>query len=389
MSATLLPEVSVIAAAVPPSGIREIVNLAAGRPDVVRLEIGEPDFATPAHIVDAGYVQMARANRYTHSAGMPLLREALAERLHNHYDLHVGADDVVVGQGAVQCLDAVFAATLAPGDEVLVPDPAWPNYEMQAILHGARPVHYPLRPEAGFLPDVDEVASLFTPRTRVLIINSPSNPTGAVFPPQTVQALVEAAAAAGVTVVADEVYDELIFDGTHTNAAKIAPDHVVSVFSFSKTYAMTGSRVGYLVGPRWLVPTVATLQEPLLSSVSAGSQAAALAALAGPQDSVREMRGTYRLRRDHVVNQFVEAGVAVQVPAGAFYLMMPLAAGVDSRQAALSLVDQGVSTAPGTAFGQTARSHLRLSLASSLDDLHTGVERILGWYERTEGGSVR
>jgi aspartate aminotransferase len=189
--------------------------------------------------------------------------------------------------------------------------------------------------------------------------------------------------------VADEVYDELIFDGTHTNAARIAPDHVVSVFSFSKTYAMTGSRVGYLVGPRWLIPTVATLQEPLLSSVSAGSQAAAMAALSGPQDAVAEMRNTYRVRRDHVVDQFAQAGVAVQVPAGAFYLMMPLAAGVDSRRAAFDLVDEGVSTAPGTAFGQTARSHLRLSLASSLEDLHTGVERILGWYQRTEGGSIR
>jgi aspartate/methionine/tyrosine aminotransferase len=389
MSAALVPEVSTVAAAVPRSGIREIVNLAAGRDDVVRLEIGEPDFATPAHIIEAGYAQTERANRYTHSAGMPVLREALAERLQRHYGLRVGADDVVVGQGAVQCLDAVFAATVAPGDEVLVPDPAWPNYEMQAILHGARPVHYPLRPEAGFLPDVAEIVSLFTSRTRVLIINSPTNPTGAVFPPETVRTLVEAAANVGIIVVADEVYDELIFDGVHTNAAAISPEHVVSVFSFSKTYAMTGSRVGYLVGPSWLVPTVSALQEPLLSSVSAGSQAAALAALSGPQDLVREMRETYRLRRDHVVDQFAHAGVTVPVPAGAFYLMMPLAAGVDSRQAALDLVDAGVSTAPGTAFGETARSHLRLSLASSLDDLHTGVDRILRWYERTSGGTVR
>lgn len=386
MSAALVPEVSSIAAAVPPSGIREIVNLAAGRHDVVRLEIGEPDFATPAHIVEAGHLQTARANRYTHSAGMPILRDALADRLRHRYGLAVGADDVVVGQGAVQCLDAVLAATVAPGDEVLVPDPAWPNYEMQVILHGATAVHYPLRPEAGFLPDVDEVAALITPRTRVLIINSPSNPTGAVFPPEMVSALVEAAASAGVTVVADEVYDELIFDGAHTNAARIAPDHVVSVFSFSKTYAMTGSRVGYLVGPRWLTPTVATLQEPLLSSVSAGSQAAALAALSGPQDCVREMRETYQARRDQVVDQFARAGLGVQVPAGAFYLMMPLAEGVDSRRAALDLVGHGVSTAPGTAFGSTARSHLRLSLASSMEDLRTGVDRILSWYRRTDGG---
>lgn len=371
----------------PGSGIREIVMLALGREDVVHLEIGEPDFPTPAHVVAAGDHALATRNRYTPSAGTPALRRAIAERLHTRYGLGDDPERVVVSQGAVQGLAAVFSVLLAPGDEVLVPDPAWPNYEMQALLLGARPVRYPLRPEHGFRPDPLEVAALVTERTRVLVINTPSNPTGAVLEPELVRALVEVAVERGVTVVADEVYDEIVFDGVHAGAAALAPESVVSVFSFSKTYAMTGSRVGYLTGPSWLVPVVARAQEPLLSSVSAASQASALAALEGPQDVVAQMVDTYRARRDLVVARLRAAGLAVEPPAGAFYLMLPLADGADSRRAAIDLVDHGVALAPGTAFGDTARSHLRLSLASSAADLTTGVDRFLDWYRTTSGGT--
>ncbi len=386
VSTLLTPGVSAAAAAVPRSGIREIVNLAFGRADMVHLEIGEPDFATPAHIVEAAHRANQTANRYTHSAGTPVLRAAIGERLHRTYGLSDDPEKIVVSQGAVQGIAAVFAAILAPGDEVLVPDPAWPNYEMQAILHGARPVRYPLRPELGFRPDLAEVESLFTDSSRVLVINSPSNPTGVVLPPELIRALVEAAAARGITVLADEVYDEIVFEGVHATAVAVAPDHVASVWSFSKTYAMTGSRVGYLTGPDWLIPTVARLQEPLLSSISAGSQAAALAALQGPQQVVADMVATYRARRDLVVGRLSAAGIEVTVPSGAFYLMLPLADGVDSRLAAIDLVRHGVATAPGSAFGDNARSHLRLSLASSAEQLTIGMDRILRWYEASSGG---
>jgi aspartate aminotransferase len=383
---TVAGTVSPAAASVPGSGIREIVNLALSLPDVVRLEIGEPDAATPAHIVAAGHAATQVRNRYTQSAGIPTLRAALADRLHTRYGLAADPELVVVSQGAVQGLAAVFAALLQPGDEVLVPDPAWPNYEMQALLYGASAVHYPLRPENGFVPDLAELAALITPRTRILVINSPSNPTGVVFPAETIGALVDLAVAHGVTVVSDEVYDEIVFDGTHTNAAALAPEHVVSVFSFSKTYAMTGSRIGYLVGPAWLMPTVARLQEPLLSCVTAASQAEAVAALEGPQEFVAETLAAYRSRRDLVVGLLADAGIAVTVPSGAFYLMVPLADGVDSRSAAVHLVHNGVATAPGTAFGDTASSHLRLSLASSEEQLTLGVGRLVDWYRRTGGG---
>jgi aspartate aminotransferase len=374
------------AAAVPGSGIREIVMLAYGRTDVVHLEIGEPDFATPSHVVAAGDAALATANRYTPSAGVPLLRRAIAERLHTRYGLSDDPESVVVSQGAVQGLAAVLAVLVEPGDEVLVPDPAWPNYEMQTLLLGGVPVRYPLRPERGFRPDPAEVAALITDRTRALVLNTPSNPTGAVLEPALVRALVEAAVQHGVTVIADEVYDEIVFDGVHASAAAFAPDDVVSVYSFSKTYAMTGSRVGYLTAPSWLAPTLARVQEPLLSSVSAASQASALAALQGPQDGVGVMVDTYRRRRDLVVQRLTEAGMPVAAPAGAFYLMLPLAPGADSRAAALDLVGHGVALAPGTAFGSIAADHLRLSLASSAEDLRTGLDRYTTWYDATSGG---
>ena len=375
------------ALAVEHSGIREIVNLVMGAPDrdVVRLEIGEPGFATPAHIVEAGAAAAASA-RYAPSAGHAALREAIAQRLHRVHGLTVDAQDVVVAQGAVEACFVTLAALVEPGDEVLVPDPAWPNYEMQTTMLGATPVRYPLRAEDGFVPDPEEVAALVTDRTRVIVCNSPGNPTGAVLPQETVQRLVELAADRDLVLLADEVYDELIFEGQPANVLAYDREHVVGVYSFSKTYAMTGWRVGYAIAPRWLSPVIAKLQEPLLSCIPDPMAAGALAALEGPQDAIARMRAAYQRRRDLVVDRLAQGGITTTPPQGAFYLMLPLAPGVDGRRAAIDLVDAGVSTAPGTAFGAVAADHLRLSLASEEPDLEEGVARLLRWYERTDAG---
>lgn len=376
------------AASVAHSGIREIVHLVLSRPgaDVVRLEIGEPGFATPEHIVAAGAAGAAQA-RYAPSAGHGVLREAIAGRLQRVHGIDVPPEHVVVAQGAVQACAVTFAALLTPGAEVLVPDPAWPNYEMLARLFGAVPVRYPLRASNGFAPDPDEVASLVTERTSIIVCNSPGNPTGAVLPQDIVASLVDLARDRDLVLLSDEVYDELLFEGEPANALALDREHVVGVYSFSKTYAMTGWRVGYAVAPAWLAPTLAKLQEPLLSCIADHSMDGALAALHGPQDAVTTMRDEYRARRDLAVGLVTGAGLDVVVPRGAFYLMVPLAPGVDSRLAAFDLVDHGVSTAPGTAFGDEAGDQLRISLASERDELTEGVGRLLGWYGRTEGGA--
>lgn len=385
-----MPELAPTAVAVQHSGIREIVNMVIGRPpgEVVRLEIGEPGFSTPQHIVDAGAAAAATA-RYAPSAGHMALREALVRRMARVTGVDVAPEQIIVTQGGVQACALTMTALLAPGDEVLVPDPAWPNYEMIVDMLGGRAVRYPLPAASGFVPDPDDVVARMTDRTRVLVLNSPGNPTGAVFPRDVVRALVDAAAARGIVVLSDEVYDELIFEGEAAAAITLDDQHVVAVHSFSKTYAMTGWRVGWAVAPTWLAPTMAKLQEPQLSCISDLTSAGALAALEGPQDAIAEMREAYRARRDLCVELITAAGIDVAVPRGAFYLMVPLAPGVDSRLAAIDLVDHGVSVAPGTAFGDAAGDHIRISLASEEPELREGIGRLTAWYAATEGGARR
>lgn len=385
-----MPELAPTAVAVQHSGIREIVNMVIGRPpgEVVRLEIGEPGFSTPQHIVDAGAAAAATA-RYAPSAGHMALREALVRRMARVTGVDVAPEQIIVTQGGVQACALTMTALLAPGDEVLVPDPAWPNYEMIVDMLGGRAVRYPLPAATGFVPDPDDVVARMTDRTRVLVLNSPGNPTGAVFPRDVVRALVDAAAARGIVVLSDEVYDELIFEGEAAAAITLDDQHVVAVHSFSKTYAMTGWRVGWAVAPTWLAPTMAKLQEPQLSCIPDLTSAGALAALEGPQDAIASMREAYRARRDLCVELITAAGIDVAVPRGAFYLMVPLAPGVDSRLAAIDLVDHGVSVAPGTAFGDAAGDHVRISLASEEPELREGIGRLTAWYAATEGGARR
>jgi aspartate aminotransferase len=275
-----MPGASSTAARVPGSGIREIVNLVVERGgDILRLEIGEPDFRTPAHVIEAAHRAAQAGARYTQSAGTLALREAISAKLERVNQLRCPPERVIVCQGAVQGCSAVLSAVLEPGDEVLIADPAWPNYEMLTLLHGAVPVRYPAPPERGFLPDVSQIEALLGPRVppisrRVCYLA----PVGSV-----------------------RAHDELIFEGSRANAASLDPERVVGLYSFSKTYAMTGWRIGYVAAPAWLAPVLWTLQEPLVSCVSEISQAAAVAALQGPQDCVAEMREAYRDRRDLVV----------------------------------------------------------------------------------------
>ena len=374
---------------VPPSGIREIVNLVLSRPgaDIVRLEIGEPDLPMEQHIVEAAQEAAARGIGYTQSFGITPLREAIVDRLQRLADLRYAADEIVIAQGGGQAVAMVFAALLDAGDEVIVPDPAWPNYAMSAILRGAVAVPYGHPAGNGFQPDLDQLRALIGPRTRMIVINSPANPTGVVLPAETVAAIVELAAAHDLWVLSDEVYDELVFEGAPANAAQYDRERVVGVYSFSKTYSMTGWRVGYAACPRPLAQLLGTIQEPMLSCISAVSQHAALAALLGPQDSLAARLATYRSRRDLVSGLLSDGGFTPVRPAGAFYQMVPLAPGADSRLAALDLVERGVATAPGTAFGAVASDHLRVSLASSEANLRVGIARLVDWANSTAAGA--
>jgi len=384
-----IPSLSVGVSELGHSGIREVVNLALTTPGCIRLEIGEPNFPTPAHIVEAAVASARSGNvRYTGSAGLLSLREKVVRKLATVNRIEAQPNEVNIGAGGIGGIAAAFAAVLNPGDEVLLPDPGWPNYRMMLAWVNGVAVPYPLRPESGFLPNVDEIGALITPRTKLLVINSPSNPTGAVFPADLVRELTALAVERGIFLLSDECYDELIFEGQHLSPASLCTDgRVISAYTFSKTYAMTGWRVGYVVADRKVSDNITKVLESNSSCVPAVSQKAAEAALDGPREEVEAMVAAYRNRRDRCADLLEESRILINRPAGAFYLMADVSASrLDAREFAFSLVrNKAVAVAPGTAFGEVASGAVRISLASSEADLMEGIGRLVEHLGQTAG----
>jgi aspartate aminotransferase len=364
------------------SGIREIMDLAGEGADVVRLEVGEPDFDTPAHVVEAAAEAARRGmTRYTPNAGIPELREALADKIStvNHVTAH--PDDVVITQGAVEGIFSTLACLVQAGDEVLVPDPGWPNYRQMAIILGSTPVGYRLAQDDGYQADLDALEKAITAATKVIIVNSPSNPLGTILSAQCLRGLLDLAARHDLWVISDECYDQITFDDTFVSTASLSQDldRVVSVYSFSKTYSMTGWRVGYALAPKGLRQTLTKVQEPIISCVNTPTQYAALAAVTGPQDTVRAHVAAYRERRDLVAALLTTSGARFVEPHGAFYLwLLAEDADADGADIARRLVtEHGVAVAPGPTFGTAGRHAVRISLATSPENLREGVARLL------------
>ena len=372
------------------SGIREVVNLALVTPACIRLEVGEPNFPTPAHIVAAA-IEFARTGqaKYTATAGLLSLRERLVAKLERVNGIKSGVNNINCSVGGVGGIAAAVAALLEPGDEVLLPDPAWPNYRlMLAWAHGVL-VPYPCSPANHFLPDPADIECRITPRTKLMIINSPSNPTGAVFPRELLETLLDIAVRHNLYVLSDECYDEVILDGEHISPASFCTDgRVISAFTFSKTYAMTGWRVGYVVASDDISDSITKVLESNSSCLPTISQKAAEAALDGPREPLLEMVKAYRDRRDLCVGLLEEAGMLISRPQGAFYLMADVSrSGKDSREFAFDLVKTTkVAVAPGTAFGESARGAVRISLASSPEDLSQGIAMMIERVEELSEG---
>ncbi len=361
------------------SGIREIMDLASTLDGVIHLELGEPDFPTPAHIVEAITPWLATgAVKYTLSRGMPVLREALAAKVTAHNGIAASADDIVVTPGATAAVLMAMLACVAPGESVLIPAIGWPSYALAVELARGRPVRYPLLADDGYEPDLAALEELAR-GARLLVVNSPSNPTGAVYRPATMRALVELAERHDLLVLSDEVYEDLIFEGEHASPGAHDSTRVVSTYSFSKAYAMTGWRVGYAVGPRALIEAMVHVEEAMVACTSELAQRAALAALEGPQEVVTQMRDRYRERRDLVRDPLRKAGMLAREPSGAFYAILDVRAlHEDSYAAARELLLQHrVGVAPGETFGPAGRGLVRISLASATSDLVEGVDRIV------------
>ena len=385
------PPLSAAVREAPHSGIREIGNLALKLPGVIRLEVGQPDFATPAHIVEAAKQAMdAGWTGYTATAGLLSLRERIAAKLRRVNGIEADPElEITIGPGGVGAIAALVGALAEPGDEVLLPDPGWPNYRLMTAWSSSRPVYYPCPPGLGFVPDLERLAELVTPRTRVLVVNSPNNPTGAVYGEDVQRALLDFALRHDLWVISDECYDELVYEGSFRSLATLDTEgRVLSAFTFSKTYAMTGWRLGYATGDAAVIDGAVKVLESNSSCVSTISQKAGEAALDGPQDCVGEMRAAYQRRRDLACDLLERHGLLIARPTGAFYVMADVSrAGVDSRTFAIDLLHrEAVAVAPGTAFGEVAAAAVRISLASADSDLEEGIARLARHLDAVERG---
>lgn len=376
-----MPTISSPVADIPRSGIRMLMELALRDPSAIRLEVGEPDTTTPAHVIDAA-ARDAHAGHtaYTSSVGAPDLRAALARKVSEVNGRPTTADEVLVTHGAMHGLAMALHTLVAPGQEVLVPDPEFPNWRMAAVGGGALVGTYPTRAANGFVPVVADVEAAITERTRALVVCSPNNPTGAVYPAEVLAGILEVARRHDLWVLSDECYETFTFDAPHVGLTGMDTDgRVLSFFTFSKSHAMTGWRLGYAVVPD---PEVRELMEHLAESQvacpSAVGQRAALAALLGPQDHVVAARDSYRERRDAAIELLTTRGVPCVRPQGAFYLMVDVsAATMDSEAFALRLLrERHVAVAPGSAFGTAGEGMVRISLASAREGLLEGLGRL-------------
>lgn len=381
------------AAALKRSEIRVLFDAALARPDSIRLEVGEPSFTTPRHIIDAA-ASAAREGHtgYGPNGGLHSLRRLIADKVGAVDGFEVSFDQVVVTPGGMNALFSTYLALLDPGDEVLLPTPGFPNMDEMVRLVGGEPVFYHLDPAEGFVPRIPDLEPLVTPRTKMLFVNTPANPTGAVYPPDVMHGLVDLASRHDLWLLSDEVYDEMVLDpdAEHTAAARFDTEgRVVTVYSFSKVYAMTGWRVGYAVAPPALAEVLRTLQEPEVSCPSTISQKAAEAALTGPRRPIEAMRDAYRRRRALALETAADAGLRVVPPGGTLYMMVDVsAAHMPTLDFALALLEkEGVSVAPGSVFGPAGEGWVRISLAADDDAIEEGLRRIAVGVESLAGAT--
>jgi aspartate aminotransferase len=355
---------------------------AAGR-RIVHLEIGEPDFDTPSHIVQAAIEALQQGwHHYTPAAGLLPLREAIAQDAGRRRGISVHPEEVVVTPGGKPILFFTLLALAEPGCQVIYPDPGFPIYESMIRFAGAEPVPVPLREELDFRVDAGELAGMIGPRTRLIILNSPNNPTGSVLDQADLEAIAEAVRDRDdLLVLSDEIYSRILYEEEHRSISTLPGmrERTIILDGFSKTYAMTGWRLGYGVMPAGLAGHITRLMINSNSCTAAFTQQAGVAALKGDQDPVDQMLQTFRRRRDQVVRLLNNIeGVNCRTPPGAFYVF-PSIAGLAISSAALAdllLEKYGVAVLAGTAFGRYGEGYLRISYAASLELLEEGIEQI-------------
>ncbi len=358
--------------------------LAALGRDIINLGIGQPDFRTPEHIVEAAIKALRDGHHgYTPANGIPALREAVAADLHKRFEVEVSPDAVMIMPGGKPTMFMSILMFGEPGVDILYPDPGFPIYRSMIEFTGARPVPVPIREENGFAFSAEETLKLITPQTRLLIINSPANPTGGVTPKSEVDKLVAGLARwPDVAIMSDEIYDHMVYDGEHHVCLLSYPDirdRLILLNGWSKTYAMTGWRLGYAVWPGKLYDYARKLAVNLYSCVNAPTQFAGIAALTGPQDAVTKMVAEFDARRTVVVDGLNKLpGVTCATPKGAFYAYPNISAtGWKAKALANALLEEaGVAIIGGPDFGVLGEGYVRLSYANSTANIVKALERM-------------
>ncbi|MHB8619986.1 MAG: pyridoxal phosphate-dependent aminotransferase [Chloroflexota bacterium] len=349
---------------------------------VIHLEIGEPDFATPGHIVEAGIEALRRGEtHYTPAAGIPELRRAIAQDAGRRRGIEIDPAEVVVTPGAKPILFLSLMALIEPGDEIIYPNPGFPIYESLIRFLGARPVPIPLVEAHDFAFDLDVLRQRIGPRTRMIILNSPQNPTGGVLDRASLETIAELAASHDCWILSDEIYGRLLYDGAHDSIASLPglQNRTIVLDGFSKTFAMTGWRLGYGIMPARLAEQVAKLVVNSSSCTAAFTQHAGIAALEGPPEPADAMVAEFRRRRDAVVEGLnAIPGITCRLPRGAFYAFPNVSAlGLPSHELADRLLQEyGVAVLAGSGFGSHGEGYLRLSYANSMENLFQALSRI-------------
>ena len=371
-----------IARDLPPSGIRKFFDIAAQMQDVISLSVGEPDFATPWAIREAAIYSLERGQTtYTSNYGILELRQLIARHLENLYGVRYRfEDEILVTVGVSEGMDLAMRAILDPGDEVIVPEPCYVSYKPCISLAGGVPVGIRTTMEDEFRVTVEQLQSALTPRTKAIVLGYPSNPTGATMPRAALQRIVDFAVRHDLYIISDEIYDRLTYDGAHTCVASLpgAWERTVLLNGFSKAYAMTGWRVGYVCAPPALLNAMYKIHSYTIMCVPTTSQKAAIEALKSGEPAVRDMVGQYNQRRRLIVDGLNAAGLDCHMPSGAFYAFPSIrATGMTSEEFAERLLfEEHVAVVPGTAFGIGGEDNIRISYATSLAKIEEALRRI-------------
>ena len=370
------------AKAMRPSGIRKFFDLAADMPHCISLGVGEPDFKTPWSVRDAGIrsLELGRT-KYTANAGLKELRGEICNYLQRRFDLHYKEENVLVTVGGSEAIDLTIRAVVQPGDEVIIPEPCFVCYEPITQLTGGVPVHIATRAEDQFRLTADQLRAAITPRTKLLIFPYPNNPTGAVMSAAEMEEIAAVLRETNVLVLSDEIYSELTYGlDRHVSIASLPgmAERTIVVNGFSKSYAMTGWRLGYAAGPAPLVKVMTKIHQSCIMSAPTTSQYAAITALRQCDDQIEMMRDEYNRRRRYVVKALNDMGLTCFEPRGAFYVFPSIQiSGLTSSEFCEQLLrEKEVAIIPGSAFGASGEGYARISYAYSVDHLQTAMKRI-------------